>query len=197
MFKATVSRVSPVVDAASRTKEIILNFDKRDSRINAGMFAKVTLYTRDFTDAVVMPSDSVVTKDSKQYAYVVRQDNTAEQREIVLGNAVDGMVQILKGVKAGELIIVEGQTSLSDGAKIRDITNGLPQDDATTADRSEKRGENPERAGKSERAENPPVAEKSAPQEPKAASDTEQKSSDVAQAPKKRSWGGMSSTGSR
>ena len=144
-----------------------------------------------------MPSDSVVTKDSKQYAYVVRQDNTAEQREIVLGNAVDGMVQILKGVKAGELIIVEGQTSLSDGAKIRDITNGLPQDDATTADRSEKRGENPERAGKSERAENPPVAEKSAPQEPKAASDTEQKSSDVAQAPKKRSWGGMSSTGSR
>ena len=45
IFMATVSRVSPVVDAATRTKQVIMNFDKKDSRVNAGMFAKVKLYT--------------------------------------------------------------------------------------------------------------------------------------------------------
>lgn len=39
-FSASVVRISPVVDSSTRTKEIILNFDQKDSRVNAGMFAK-------------------------------------------------------------------------------------------------------------------------------------------------------------
>ena len=123
VFTATVSRVSPVVDKASRTKEVILTFDKNDSRINAGMFAKVVLYTIDYSDEVVMPTDSLVTKDDKYYAFVVHGD-TVTRREVVIGKTVDSVTQILGGVGEGELVVVEGQTSLSDGAKIRDITNG-------------------------------------------------------------------------
>ena len=52
IFSATVVRVSPVLDAASRTKQVILNFDKKDSRVNAGMFAKVKLYTVDYVNVV-------------------------------------------------------------------------------------------------------------------------------------------------
>ena len=60
-FIASVVRISPVVDPSTRTKEIILNFDKHyDERINAGMFAKVKLYTEDYSGAVVMPSDALV-----------------------------------------------------------------------------------------------------------------------------------------
>ncbi|MDE6068881.1 MAG: efflux RND transporter periplasmic adaptor subunit, partial [Treponemataceae bacterium] len=49
VFDATVTRVSPVVDSISRTKQIILHFDSRDSRINAGMFAKLILFTMDYS----------------------------------------------------------------------------------------------------------------------------------------------------
>ena len=38
-FRASVTRVSPVIDSGSRTKLITLKFDRNDSRINAGMFA--------------------------------------------------------------------------------------------------------------------------------------------------------------
>lgn len=122
VFTATVSRVSPVVDKNSRTKEIILTFDKDDSRINAGMFAKVILYTIDYENEVTMPVDSLVTKDDKYYAFVVNGD-TVERREVVLGKTVNATVQILSGVSAGEKVVTEGQTSLSDGAKVKDITN--------------------------------------------------------------------------
>lgn len=124
MFTATVSRVSPVVDKASRTKEIILSFDKDDDRIDAGMFAKVILYTIDYEDEVVMPIDSLVTKDDKYYAFVVNGD-TVERREVTVGKTVDSVAQILAGLKDGEIVVTEGQTSLSDGAKIRDITGGM------------------------------------------------------------------------
>ena len=71
IFNATVTRVSPVVDAATRTKEIILNFDKKDSRINAGMFAKVRLFTSKYSGHIVVSRDAVVLQDDDSYLFVV------------------------------------------------------------------------------------------------------------------------------
>jgi membrane fusion protein, multidrug efflux system len=125
IFAATVTHVSPVVDSTSRTKEIILAFDKNDQRINAGMFGKVKLYTYDYSGYVTVSSDAVVTKSDKLYLYVVKDDGTAEQREIKEGNSVDGTVQVLSGINPGEKIVVEGEQSLSDGSLIKDITNNI------------------------------------------------------------------------
>lgn len=121
-FPATVTYVSPVLDAATRTKEIVLRFDEADSRINAGMFAKVKLYTVQYSGKVVVPSDAVVTNADKQYLFVSRGD-TVSRQEVKLGNAVDGMVQILSGINENDRVVVEGGTALFDGAKINDISN--------------------------------------------------------------------------
>ena len=125
VFKATVTRVSPVVDTTSRTKEVILHFDERDERINAGMFGKVKLFTEDYAGEVVMPSDSLVQNGDNFYAYVVNSDSTVSKREVKLGNTVDGIVQITSGLAAGEKVVVQGQTSLGNGSKVQDIGNGV------------------------------------------------------------------------
>jgi len=122
VFKATVSRVSPVVDSGSRTKEIILHFDSEDKRINAGMFAKVKLYTEDYSGAVVLPVTSLVENADKYYAFVVNRDFTVSKRFVKRGYTVDNMVQILEGVSKDEVVVVQGQTSLADGSKVQDIT---------------------------------------------------------------------------
>ena len=121
-FAATVKRVSPVVDAASRTKQIILNFDERDSKINAGMFSQIILYTKDYSGAVTVPKSALVTNEDKYFAYVMQGDSTVEKREVSLGEEVDGIVQIVSGLRQGERVVIQGQTSLSNGAKVKDIT---------------------------------------------------------------------------
>ena len=123
VFTATVTHVSPVLDVNARTKEIVLTFDENDARINAGMFGKVKLYTLDYEGAVVLPSDAIVTKGDKPYLYVVKDDDTVEQREVTQGKSVDGIVQILSGIEQGERVVVEGGQVLSNGAKVRDISN--------------------------------------------------------------------------
>ncbi len=125
IFTATVSRVSPVVDSSSRTKEIILTFDKDDDRINAGMFAKIILYTVNYTGTVVISEDAIVTKNDKKYAYVITADNKTEQRELTLGNSVDGLYQVLSGVTEGEKVVIEGVSTLSNGVSVKDITNAV------------------------------------------------------------------------
>ena len=126
-FDVTVSRVSPVVDSTSRTKQIVLTFDKKDQRVNAGMFAKVKLYTQDYGGTVTMPLDSLVTKNDSYFAYVVKNDSTVEKREVLTGKKVDGTVQITEGLKDGDIVVIQGQTSLSDGAKIKDISGNVPE----------------------------------------------------------------------
>ena len=127
IFSASVTRVSPVVDSASRTKEIILNFTGDYSLVNAGMFAKVHLYTDVYSGKVVIPSSAVIEKDESNCIYVVNEDGkTVSRREVKLGKSVDSLVQILEGLNAGEKIVVEGMRSLSDGAEILDITDGIP-----------------------------------------------------------------------
>ena len=121
VFTATVTRVSPVVDSSSRTKEIILNFDRKDVRVNAGMFAKVKLWTVDYSGAVTVPSEAIVEKNEKNNVYVITDDK-AELREVQLGHTVDNVVQLVSGVNEGERVVVEGMRVLSNGAMIRDIS---------------------------------------------------------------------------
>lgn len=120
-FIASVVRISPVVDSTTRTKEIILNFDKPDSRINAGMFAKVKLYTSVYKGAFAISQDSIVNNGDKYYLYVVNDDDTVSKREVTLGKTVNGITQILSGVNYGEKVVSEGMLTLSDGATVRDI----------------------------------------------------------------------------
>lgn len=123
VFNATVSRVSPVVDKNSRTKQIILNFDKKDSRINAGMFAKVKLYTSEYKGQIVVPKDAVVQNDENSYLYVVNDNNTVSKRSVKTGNSVDSLIQITDNLMPGERVVVEGMLSLSDGSPVIDIAN--------------------------------------------------------------------------
>ena len=59
-FKAHITWISPVVDPASRSKQIELTLDKKDSRINTGMFPKIKHYTTVYNGDIVVPDDAVV-----------------------------------------------------------------------------------------------------------------------------------------
>ena len=121
-FSAHVIRVSPIVDEVSRTKEIYLAFEQDDSRINAGMYSKIKLYTTTHENAIVIPYDAVLTQSNQSYVYVVADDSTVSVRNVELGVNVDGKVEVLSGLTFGEKVVVSGTQSLSNGAKIKDVS---------------------------------------------------------------------------
>lgn len=138
IFTAHVVRISPVVDAATRTKEIILNFDKADSRVNSGMFAKVKLYTKDYKGKFVIAQDSIVNNNDEHFLFVVNEDGeTVTKRKVTLGKNVDGKTQILDGIEMGETVVTEGMLTLAEGSKIKDI-------EKAAAEAKENAGKKPE-----------------------------------------------------
>ena len=125
VFYAKVVRISPVVDPASRTKEIILNFDKKYEKVNAGMFAKVKLFTLDYEGYPTIKQDAFVNNNDEYYLFVVKPDSKVEKRKVLRGKNVDGYYQVLDGVKPGEIVVVEGMLTLYEGAEVKDISGNV------------------------------------------------------------------------
>lgn len=124
-FMASVVRISPVVDPATRTKEIILNFDKKYDKVNAGMFARVKLFTVDFGGYPVIQQDAFVENSDEYYLYIVKDDSTVTKRKVTRGKNVDGYYQVIDGVSNGEVVVLEGMLSLYEGARVRDISGNV------------------------------------------------------------------------
>jgi membrane fusion protein (multidrug efflux system) len=120
-FAAVVSRVSPVLDATSRTREINLVFTKKDDRISAGMYAEVRLFTSPIAGHVVIPASAVITRNIETFVFVVADNagnSIAEKRVVKTGSTVDEDMAILDGLSAGEQVVYEGQDRLSDGTTV-------------------------------------------------------------------------------
>ncbi len=115
----TLSFVDNAVDTTTGTIKLKAAFPNKDSALWPGQFVNVSLKLYDQKDALLIPSQAVQTGPKGQYVYVVKQDMTAEVRQIEL-DRVDGDNSIIsKGLDKGEEVVVKGQLRLAPGAKVK------------------------------------------------------------------------------
>lgn len=121
-FKARVFEVSPVLDTTSRTMLAKLKVEPADSRIKAGMYARVKLITDTIEGAVVISNDAIVYRDGKPYVFTAKSESAESSVNMVSvkeGLSVDNKTEIQEGLKEGDVIIIKGQSLLSDGSKVK------------------------------------------------------------------------------
>ena len=121
VFPAHIFRISPIVDEKSRTKQVYLIFDTNDSRINAGMYVKMLLDTVLHENVITVPTDCIVSENTKSFVYVYNSDGTVSKREIKTGAMVDGVAEVTQGLDEGESVVVSGMQVLSDGVKVKEV----------------------------------------------------------------------------
>ena len=117
VFPATITRLSPVLDRASRTRTIYCTLDEKDSRVIAGMYAKINVILEQKDDCLVVPRATVLTENGQSYVYVV-ENATARKMMVTTGIEEEGLLEIASGLKEGMQIVAKGQNLLSDGAKV-------------------------------------------------------------------------------
>lgn len=88
--------------------------------LRPGMSAEVSLIVGEAAEAVVVPRDCIVEDQDKRVVYAV-VDNAVQIRDVELGAEERGRVQIVSGVKEGDLLVAAGQTDLADGQKVEPV----------------------------------------------------------------------------
>lgn len=134
-FIGIVDRVSPVVDAGTGTFTVTVAVEGGEFQLKPGMFGRVNIIYDVHENSVLVPRSAVIIEDARSTVFVVR-DNLAQRQVVTTGYANNGSIEILDGIKSGDLVITVGQNSLKDGARVAVVNAAAPE--AALTDSEEK-----------------------------------------------------------
>jgi multidrug efflux pump subunit AcrA (membrane-fusion protein) len=117
-FTGTVTKISPVFDLDTRTAPIKITIDNKGHRLKSGMFARVSLITKEIKGAILVLKEAVMGKEPDLYVYTV-EDNMAILKRIKVGIRQNGYFEVKEGLKQGDMVVIMGQQMLKDGAKVK------------------------------------------------------------------------------
>ncbi len=123
VFKASVYKVYPTIDAATRTFKTEIMVKNASEILRPGMFGNIKIKLKD-TEALVVPSIAVLKQEGTNHRYVFVNDKGSARQVIVkIGKRFDDQLEIAAdGLKEGDELIVDGQANLLNGSKIKLVT---------------------------------------------------------------------------
>jgi len=126
-FTAKIKLVAELADPVSRMVKVTAEVDDPDAdKVRAGAFAQVTVPIGGRPDAPVVPESAVRPSEKGFLAYIV-EHGVARERVVELGmRTSDGLVEVRKGLAAGDQLVVRGAEALRDGAPVKVSTGGPP-----------------------------------------------------------------------
>ena len=126
-FKGRVQAVDSQIDANGRALQVLAQVANPGTVLRPGMFARPRVVFSTREGAVVVPEEALVPVGAKQFVFKVvagADGKQASQRiEAKLGLRLPGQVEILEGVKAGDLLVTAGHGRLlrADSVPVRVI----------------------------------------------------------------------------
>ena len=119
-FKGLVKKIGLEADASNRTFPVEVEVDNKARELRPGMLGRVTFSQEVDQNQVVVPRHTILERDSGRIVYIV-EEGKSFKRKVSTGISQRDKVQILKGLKPGEQLVVEGHTKLTDGEEINVI----------------------------------------------------------------------------
>src|SRR6266850_1194633 len=91
-----------------------------------GRFVNVRLVLSTIHQAVLIPATAPQMSAKGSFVYVIKADQTAEQRPVTLGQRQQDLIVVENGVQAGELVVTNGQLGVTPGGKVLVEQQGKP-----------------------------------------------------------------------
>ncbi len=105
------------VDSTTGTLKLKGSFPNTSHRLWPGQFATVAV-TLSAPEVLAIPGSALQTSQSGQHVYVVKADQTAELRPVVVERLAGPDAVISKGLTAGETVVIEGQLRVIPGRPV-------------------------------------------------------------------------------
>jgi multidrug efflux system membrane fusion protein len=118
-LQGAVTFVDNAVDASTGTIHLKATFQNSDNRLWPGLFVNAVLRLSEQPNAIVIPAQAITQGQNGTFVYVVKSDSTVEPRPVVTSRSLQGLAVIDKGLGLNEVVVTDGQTRLTRGAKVQ------------------------------------------------------------------------------
>jgi RND family efflux transporter MFP subunit len=118
-FVGKIIAVVPSVNSSSRAFVAEARFDNPKAELRPGMFANAKLMLQGSERAVFVPSNAVVFDNTTDANHIYSVVNGSARLNVVLKGDTDGnQVRVISGLKGDEIVVINNQADLFDGARI-------------------------------------------------------------------------------
>lgn len=118
LYEGTVTNISPVADSQTMMYPVEIYIDNPDYHIKPGMFASIKLVLSNKENTILVPLNAVIEENNEKFVYTVDKNNIAHKTIVETGIKNDTSIEIVKGVEAGDQVVVKGQDFLSDKSTV-------------------------------------------------------------------------------
>jgi multidrug efflux pump subunit AcrA (membrane-fusion protein) len=116
-YTATVSNVPPFFDAQTRTLKVRLEADNPGQIMRPDMFVDIELPVK-MPPAITVPSEAIIFSGKKRTVFVDLGNGFFEPRQIETGWRMGNKVEVIKGLKPGEHIVISGNFLIDSESKL-------------------------------------------------------------------------------
>lgn len=110
--------IDNTVDTTTGMIQLRATFTNEDDALWPGQYVQVQLTLSELTNVVVVPSQAVQAGQDGQYIYVVKPDQTVEERPVITDVQYQNETVVEKGLQAGETVVTDGQLRLAPGMAV-------------------------------------------------------------------------------
>lgn len=114
-----VTSVAAVAHPQFKTFPIEVTLDNPDNILKSGMTAEVQIGTEGKDGVLTVPRNAVVQKGARHVVFTVDEESVVHETTIQVGIQNRERVEVVKGLKLGERVVVKGQTLLHDTDEVR------------------------------------------------------------------------------
>ena len=118
-FKGKVSSISSRIDPSTRSILARISVNNKNFEIIPGQLMTVKIIY-DEINQIGVPESAVTIQGSTSFVYIVK-NNTAEKRNIKIGNRNFGKISVESGIEEGDMVISEGVSKVRNKSKVKII----------------------------------------------------------------------------
>jgi membrane fusion protein, multidrug efflux system len=127
----TLDYVAPEIDSSTGTLAGRAIIDNKDSLLEPGLFVRVRIPKQLNVESLLVPDIALGNNQQGRYLLVVDDKNAVEQRQVEVGELVDGALRIIKsGLKPDDRVIVGGEMRALPGNTVVPVTASAAADKA-------------------------------------------------------------------
>lgn len=128
-FRGRIRRVFPAADPTTRLVPVEVAIEA-GSQARPGYLARIQLRLDARSDVLLVPASAILAGPGGEESAFVVEDGKAFRREVESGLVSKGRVEVVRGLRTGETVVVTGGSSLREGAQVRMVGEPPPAEAA-------------------------------------------------------------------
>ena len=125
VFKGRITYVYPTLKAETRSIPVRVELANPGQRLKPAMFAQVDLLAGVATPVLTVPDSAVIDTGTRRIVLVQVGEGRFEPREVEIGGRGENLVEIVKGVREGEQVVVAANFLIDAESNLKAAVGGL------------------------------------------------------------------------